>query len=84
MTLYYRLIENWGEWDEGICITENQYKGLYYIDKPLFEAVTDLDSMFKFFDEKYCSEKGVEFLLFYSENNLNHFLNKKIDNGFAD
>lgn len=86
MIVFYRLLENWLGYDEGSCITESKYKNICYLDKPLFEQVTEEQArdMIKFYDENYCSEKGIEFLLFYTQLELELFNNKNLENGFAD
>lgn len=86
MTIFYRLTENWMGYDEGSCITEAKFKQIMYLDKPLFEPIMDyqIKDMLKWDGEVYCSSKGIEFILFYTPVELELFLNKNIDNGFAD
>lgn len=73
-------------YDEGSCITESKYKNISYLDKPMFEPITESqeNGMIKWHNAEYCSHKGIEFLLFYTALEYELFINKNIDNGFAD
>lgn len=62
----------------GSCISEGQYKALYYLDRCLFEPLTEEDQgeLIQSNEPQYCLEKGIECLYFYNENELNIFLSK--------
>lgn len=63
----------------GSCITEDKYRSVYYLDKPLFEPIAEYEvrDMIKYDDEKLCINLGVEFMLFYTPLELEMFLNKE-------
>lgn len=86
MTVYYRLTENRMGLPEGATIREDQYKQIYYTDKCLFESVTDenIEDYIKYEDEGFCAANGIEFLLFYSQRELDKFLNSKFDATIID
>lgn len=79
MQVYYRLIQDFGGLPAGACITEDKFKGVYYLDKPLFEPINEfeIEDMIRYDDEKYCINLGVELLLFYTPLELELFLNKE-------
>jgi len=81
MTIYYRLCQHWQGLPEGSVITEAVHKAIFYLDKCLFEVVTeqDIKDMIKHEDEGFCAPNGIEFLLFYNEKELDRFLNSKFD-----
>lgn len=78
--ILYRLMEDnrWLNLLEGSCISEEKYKEVYYISKPLFEIVEEIEikDMVEYVNEGYCIDKGVEKILFYNERELQNFLNK--------
>lgn len=78
MTIYYRLVEDFRDLLEGSCITESEYKGVYFLNRVLFEPIVEdeIDGMFKYDHEEYCKKVGVLFMIFYTEKELNLFLNK--------
>ncbi len=81
MIIYYRLTQDHKGQCEGICILEYRYKGLFYADRCLWEAIQDfeLKDMIKYDDEKYCMTHDIECLLFYTEHELDKFLNKEYE-----
>lgn len=86
MTVYYRLCEPWQRLPEGSVITEGVHKALYYLDKALWEVIIeqDLKDMVKYEDEGFCAANGIEFLLFYSQKELDKFLKSKFDAAIID
>jgi hypothetical protein len=86
MIVCYRLCEPWQGLPEGACITEEVHKAMYYLNKCLFEVVTeqDMKDMVKYEDEGFCVANGIEFLLFYNEKELDKFLNTKFDAAIID
>lgn len=63
---------------EGWCISENQYNGIYYLDKPLFEPITELEQLelIHYDNKHYCTENNIECVLFYTNAELEKFKNK--------
>jgi hypothetical protein len=78
MQILYRLEQDWNGMLKGWCIMEGKYKGIYYLDKPLFSLLTeeDIDIMISYDDKNYCIEKNIESVLFYTEEELKIFKNK--------
>lgn len=76
--ILWRLVDDALNMYSGSCISEARYKGLYYLDRCLFEPLTEDDQkeMIREASNKYCLEKGLECLYFYTENELNTFLYK--------
>lgn len=76
--LLYRLDENlaWLQLLEGSCITESQYKKVFYSDRCLFSVIQDFErkDMVEYKDEEYCREKNIECVLFYNEKELEKFM----------
>lgn len=77
MTLY-RLTQDWHGLFEGVCVTEAQFEAVFFADKALFEPICDYDKkkMLEYEDDSFCSSMGVQCLLFWSEKELNIFLDK--------
>ena len=73
-----RLTEDnrWLNLKEGSCITEEQFKLVYYSDKCLFEAISEIDrkEMIEYENEAYCLNHNIECMLFYTKNELDKFL----------
>lgn len=76
--ILYRLLEDWHGLFEGICLTEEQYRAVYYTDKVLFEPIQDFERkhMLEWEDDNYCNVMGVECLLFWTEAEVEKFLKK--------
>lgn len=78
--ILYRLMEDskWLNLLEGSCITEAKFKQVYYLEKPLFEPIQDFEKadMVEYNDSEYCTEKGIETVLFYTQSELEKFLLK--------
>lgn len=79
--ILYRLTEDHKGQAEGSCIPEFRYKGLHYLDKPLWEVIEEheVEEMIKYDEEKYCLMHNIEYLLFYNDAELNRFLNKEYE-----
>jgi len=75
MKVVYRLVQDWNGMLEGWCVMEGQYKGMYYLDRPLFEQINEDDrsALIEFDDKKYCIENNIECVLFYTEKELERF-----------
>lgn len=80
MEIVYRVIQDWNGFIEGWCVSEKVYKGVYYLDKPMFEPVTELErlELIKYDNKKYCIENNIECVLFYTEVELEKFKRKNI------
>ena len=78
--ILYRLTEDcrWLDLLEGSCITEDKFKQVYYTDKALFEPIQEYEKqdMIEHKDDEYCDAKGIECILFYTQNELEKFLQK--------
>lgn len=76
--ILYRLIQNCGGLMAGSCITEEKYKSVYYLDKPLFEPIQEFEikDMIEYKDEGYCILNGIDKMLFYTPTELNIFIEK--------
>jgi hypothetical protein len=78
--ILWRLDEDsrWAGLLESSCISEERYKSVYYTDKPLYSPIQDFEvqDLIEYKDEAYCIEKGIEKVLFYTQNELDLFLNK--------
>jgi len=81
--VYYRLTQDWQDLPEGSVISEVYFRRIFYLDKGNWEVIPDFEikDMIKYEDENYCSQKGIEFLLFYTEKEQEIFLNKQVKNG---
>lgn len=79
--ILYRLTQDYQGLSEGSCIPEYRHKGLHYLDRALWEPITEqnVEEMVKYHDEKYCLYYNIECLLFYNESELNRFLNKEYE-----
>jgi len=80
MNILYRLTEdnNWLKLLEGSCLTEGKYKQVYYLDKISFEEIQDFErkNMIEYKDDEYMAEKGIEAVLFYTQKELEKFMEK--------
>lgn len=83
--ILYRLVQDFGDMPEGACISLEKFNRVYFLDKALFEPISDFEipDLIEYKDEKYCGDLGIEKILFYSEFELQKFIEKGIDNGFA-
>lgn len=74
--VYYRLTQNFDGLPNGSCISEATFKNVYYLDKPLFEPISEVDikEMIEYVDKGFCSRNGIERLFFYTEQELKLFL----------
>lgn len=83
--ILYRLVQDWHGIPEGACITQEKYRLVYYMDRALFEPVSDYEipNMIEYVDVEYCAGIGVERMLFYNEFELQKFIDKIIDNGIT-
>lgn len=79
--ILWRLTQDHEGLPEGACISEFRYKELYYLNRPLWEPIQEyeIQDMIKYDDEKYCFLHNIEYLLFYTEHELNNFLNKEYE-----
>lgn len=78
MEILYRLVQDWNGMIEGWCITEGNYRGIHYLDKPMFEPITELErlELIQFINKEYCIENNIECVLFYTEKELETFKEK--------
>ena len=83
--ILYRLVQDWHDIPEGACITQEKYRLVYYTDRALFEPISDYEvqDMIEYEDKDYCAGIGIERLLFYTEFELQKFVDKIIDNGIS-
>jgi len=76
----YRLMEDSERLNllEGSCITEDLFSKVYYLDRPIFEVVQDFEitDLIKYNNEDYISEKGIECMLFYNQQEIAKFMEK--------
>jgi len=82
----YRLTEDLNGLPEGSCISEMNYKNLYFGHRCLFEPIQDFErkDMIEHTDEQFCMENGLMCLLFYTSKELDNFVMKKFENGIVD
>ncbi len=78
MTLW-RLVEDVGVLLEGSCISDVQFKNIYFTDKVLFEPLSEDDQkqMIEVDEKNYCEANGVKKVLFYTTEEVVIF-NKKL------
>lgn len=78
MEVLYRLEQDWNGMLKGWCIMEGKYKGVYYLDKPLFSLLTedDIKEMMEYNDKNYCIQNNIEAVLFYTDKELESFKRK--------
>lgn len=76
--LLWRLVEDFGTILEGSCISESQYRQIYYTEKPLFEMITDEDQndLIEVDEKNYCEANGVKRILFYNTEEVVKFKKK--------
>lgn len=78
--ILYRLTEDcrWLNLLEGSCITEEKYDKVYFTDKSLFEPIQEYEKkdMIEYDDSEYCLLNGIECVLFYTQKELEKFLEK--------
>lgn len=78
--ILYRLTEDcrWLDLLEGSCVTEDKFKLVFFTDKALFEPIQEFEKqdMVKYEDDEYCMLKGIECILFYTQKELEKFLEK--------
>lgn len=79
--VYYRLTQDWDGLPNGACISEAVFRNVYYLDKSLFEPIQDVEitDMIEYVDEGYCIRNGIEKLLFYTEFELQLFLDHQME-----
>lgn len=78
MTIFYRLVQDFKEKYEGSVISEHDFKSIYFLDKPLFEVLTEqeLKTMIRYEEPEYLKEKNIEVMTFYNQKELDLFLDK--------
>lgn len=76
--ILWRLIEDVGTLLEGSCISENQYKNIFYTDKALFEQLTEEDQkeLIEVDEKNYCEANGLKRILFYTPEEVVKFISK--------
>lgn len=78
--ILWRLTEDdrWLQLPEGACITDEKFKSIHYLSKPLFEPIQEFEikDFIEYENEVYCMEKGIEKVLFYTQSELQKFLEK--------
>lgn len=76
--ILYRLCQDIIDRYEGSCISEEKYKAIVWLDKCLYEPLTeeDLEMMIKVENDKYCSRFGLEGLYFWSDMEADIFRQK--------
>lgn len=81
--ILYRLVQDWGGILEGACVSREQFMGVFYTERALFEPISDYEfrDMIEYVDKEYCAGIGIEKMLFYNEFELQKFIDKIIDNG---
>jgi len=77
----FRLMQNQGILLEGSCISEKKYKSVYYIEKCLYEFISDEErrDWIEVEERNYCEANGLECVLFYSKLEVETFLQKLIN-----
>ena len=77
--IVYRASEDYDGFLEGSCISEAQYENVYFADKVLWDRIEEFErrDMIEY-------QNGIQCLLFYTESELNNFLEKRLDNGILD
>lgn len=83
--ILYRLVEDYGGLPEGACISEEKFRTVYYTEMALFEVISDFEipDLIEYHDTHYCIKMGIERVIFYSDLELQKFIDKNIDNGIA-
>lgn len=71
-------MQDWDGLFEGACITEAQHKSLYYLDKSLYEPITEegKEDWIEVDEPNYCEANGLKCLLFYDQSEVDLFLKK--------
>ena len=84
--ILYRLMQDLGGIPEGACLRENVFQDVYYLDKTLFEPISEFEvkDFIEYKDTELCRNLGIECILFYTEFELQRFIEKGIENGFTD
>lgn len=79
--ILWRLTQDHAGLMEGSCITEAQYKELFYLHRPLYEPISEEDrkGMVEVEEKSYCAAMGIECMLFYSWIEMEKFVNKVYD-----
>jgi hypothetical protein len=74
----WRLCEDLGGRIEGSCITDLEYSSLYFLEKVLYEPITeeDKEQMIELKDKEYCEKHGLSGLCFWSQEELDLFVQK--------
>ena len=80
MIVYWRAAEDlkWLGILEGMCISEERYKGIYYTDKSFFQPIQEyeLKDMIEYKDVEFCALNNIERIAFYNQYELDEFLRK--------
>ena len=76
--ILWRLCEDLGNKIEGSCISETEYSSLYYLERSLYEPIseTDLEQMIELKNKEYCEKNGLSGLWFWSQMEVDLFLQK--------
>jgi hypothetical protein len=76
--ILWRLCEDLGNRIEGYCISDLEYSSLYYLEKILYEPITeeDKDQMIELKNKEYCDKHGLAGLWFWSQMEVDLFLQK--------
>lgn len=76
--LLWRLQEDFGTLLEGSCITEVQYRRVFYADKILFEMITDEEQkdLIEIDEKNYCEANGLKCILVYTPEEATKFILK--------
>ncbi len=63
---------------EGSCITSGQYKNIYFIDRCLFEEISEEDQkeLIEVDEKNYCEANGLKCILFYTSQEVIKFKEK--------
>lgn len=74
--ILWRLRDDHLELKAGSCITDGQFKSLFYLDKAMWEPIQEYEQadLLEYENEVYCIEKGIQKMLFYNEQELYEFL----------
>jgi len=76
--MLWRLLQDDGRWYEGSCISEGQYRGLHYLERGLYEPISDEErkDLIEVLEENYCDAFGLICVLFYTESEAKKFIQK--------
>lgn len=76
--ILWRLIEDVGTLLEGSCISDSQYRNVYFVDKAIFEPLSEEDQkeLIEVDERNYCEANGLKRILFYTPEEVTKFMIK--------